>query len=255
MRRKRHHRSRSRSRSRARTRRDEVMIVPTGRPAAPRTLSQFRREVVALLAVGHQVPTSTGLRLIKKWDRYIKARWRQGKPPCAVSDHLWKFERERLVRPRPATSRDLRLPRGPSRKRRATRRLARDPGDIYESKRGDRWEVVSEDDRKAFVRRVGHRQTGLLPWSKTTLKSMKEIKKAGGQQSLFSGLLGGPVAPDPDRRRRRKRTRMVSKLTRKQTILFKAKVRLLLREGYNQKQALAIAYSYARRSHKKRTRR
>lgn len=242
----------------------DARIAPRGGPD-PRSLPQFRREVVALLAVGHRIPTSTGLRLIKKWDTYVRRRWAQGKPPCDVSDHIFKFEGHKRL------SHDRKRPR---------RRTARDVGDVYESKRGDRWEVVSEDERKVFVKRSGHRQAGVLPWSKQTLKAMKEVGKAKKNESsegIFKSIFGGhPVAPDVDhaktikyrramwgrkmprtearvekaRRRWRRRSAGYStkmKLTRKQRRIFHQKLLILLDEGYDKTKAVALAHNYVKR--------
>jgi hypothetical protein len=49
--------------------------------------------------VGHKISGQHAVRLIKKWDRYVQARWKQGRPPCNVADHLSKFEREKIVKP------------------------------------------------------------------------------------------------------------------------------------------------------------
>lgn len=68
------------------------------RDAAPRTFGTFRREVVALLAakgMSGEEATRTALR----WNDYVKVRWEEGKPPCAVSDHLMRWSKEKVVCP------------------------------------------------------------------------------------------------------------------------------------------------------------
>ena len=99
------------------------------------------------------------------------------------------------------------------------RRFARDVGDVYETKRGDRWRVVGTNAKgRVIVRRAGHRYEGELQWSPEVLKRMKPIHAAESRAvaeavapiekadspGIFGGLLGGLVAPDPDGRRRRK---------------------------------------------------
>lgn len=200
---------------RARTRRDAPSIEP-------RSLARFRREVVALLMVGHKIHPEHGLRLIKKWDRYVRARHRQGWPPCKVSDHIAKFEKEGLI---------------------TAKKVAADAdnpskGEVFETRRGDRWRIVNvREDGKVDVERAGHRQSGALRWAKSVLKHMKE-SKAPASTGLGTGLFSSePVAPDPEAR-----------------TWIRRKIRLLIDEGYSPKQAVAIAYRMSR-SRRRKTRR
>lgn len=99
----------------ARTRRDTDTLAPisvrTTRPP-PSTvtrevpLPQFRREVVALLVAtsrkggyGRKLDSDQALRLAVKWDKMLRLRHGQGKPPCNVSDHILKFEQHGDVCP------------------------------------------------------------------------------------------------------------------------------------------------------------
>lgn len=184
------------------------------RDAAPRTFGTFRREVVALLAAkgmsGEQA-TRTALR----WNEYVKARWAEGKPPCAVSDHLLRWSKEKVVCP---------CKRGGDPSPRCKvhgRRSSRDAdnprvGEVYEAKTsGRRWEVVSVQGERITMKPVGARSEGQLVFSKSSLKGMKTLK--GAIQSFLDRVLGGqeedtnPVAmeaairrgSDPGGRRRR----------------------------------------------------
>lgn len=203
----------------------DTAVQARGTLSEPRTLARYRREVVALLAVGHKIPMTHGLRLIKKWDKYVRRRWSEGRPPCNVADHISKFERERLVKP----ARDPKPMRGGkwvfTRKKfrqtmfRPGGRDADNPrlGEIYETRAGNRWEVVSVRDKLITVKRAGNRSEGPFQWGKETLKGMKEVRKPflGG---LFSSGAEKkeepaptwpswkPTQGDPDARRKRKKT-------------------------------------------------
>jgi len=187
--------------------------------AEPRTIERYRREVVALLRVGRGIPRSRGTLLVKRWDKYVRARWLQGKPPCNVADHIGKFEREKLVKPardktnkrmtRTAFARQMR----PVATRRSSRasRDADNPrmGEIYETRGGSRWQVVSTSDKLITVKRAGHRTEGPYAWGKESLKGMKQVPRPlFGVGGLFG--IGGAKpaneneARDPERRRRRK---------------------------------------------------
>lgn len=169
--------------------------------ADPRTLARFRREVVVLLHVGHRVSPREGLRLIKKWDRYLKSRWRMGKPPCSVADHIAKFERERLVRPESRHAAD------PSRRRRR-RRYGRDAdspkeGEVFESRTGNRWRVKSVSEKRLAVERAGHRSAGPFTWGRGALKGMKEVDRKVANAEIKQELKGSEPLTlfDPDGRR------------------------------------------------------
>ena len=96
-------------------------------------LAQFRREVVGLLAVGRGIDGERAIRLVAKWDGVVRLRWREGKPPCNVADHIVRYERQGVVCPCGSSS----ASRDPDRRcrrcgRRArhvsrTRRASRDP--------------------------------------------------------------------------------------------------------------------------------
>jgi len=188
--------------------------------AEPRTIERYRREVVALLRVGRGIPRSRGTLLVKRWDKYVRARWLQGKPPCNVADHIGKFEREKLVKPardktnkrmtRTAFARQMR----PVATRRSSRasRDADNPrmGEIYETRGGSRWQVVSTSDKLITVKRAGHRTEGPYAWGKESLKGMKQVPRPlFGVGGLFG--IGGAKpaneteARDPERRRSRHR--------------------------------------------------
>jgi len=96
--------------------------------AEPRTIERYRREVVALLRVGRGIPRSRGTLLVKRWDKYVRARWLQGKPPCNVADHIGKFEREKLVKPARDASRGQWRASDPISRRDASKRARRVDG-------------------------------------------------------------------------------------------------------------------------------
>lgn len=185
------------------------------RDASPRTFGTFRREVVALLAA-KGMSGEEATRVVLRWNDYVKARWEDGKPPCAVSDHLMRWSKEKIVCP---------CKRGgdpsPRCKVHGRRRVGRDAdnprvGEVYEAKTsGRRWEVVSISGDRITMKPVGARSEGQIVFSKSSLKGMKTLK--GAVQSFVDRILGGqeedtsPVAmeaairrgADPGRRRRR----------------------------------------------------
>jgi hypothetical protein len=120
---------------------------------------QFQREVRALLVRGRVLSERRAASWLRRWDKYVRLQWRKGRPPCVVADHLFRYENEKVVRAR----RDADRP---------------EPGEIYENKRGDLWEVVGSSDTRVDVRRAGHRAGGSqLRWSKSALRNLKEVKK------------------------------------------------------------------------------
>jgi len=191
--------------------------VKPHRDAAPRTFGVFRREVTALLAA-KGMSGEQATRTVLRWNEYVKARWGEGKPPCAVSDHLMRWSKEKIVCP---------CKRGgdpsPSCKVHGRRRARRDadnprPGEVYEAKTsGRRWEVVSVQGERITMRPVGARSEGQLVFAKSSLKGMRVLK--GALKSLVDRILGGeeedtnPVAmeaaarrgSDPGRRPRKSR--------------------------------------------------
>lgn len=168
--------------------------VKPHRDASPRTFGTFRREVAALLAA-KGMSGEEATRTVLRWDDYVKARWAAGKPPCAVSDHLMRWSKEKVVCP---------CKRGgdPSPrckvhgKRRRVRRDADNPrpGEVYEAKTsGRRWEVVSVDGERVTMRPVGARSDGRLVFAKSSLKGMKIMKSA--VDSLLTSILGPRIEP------------------------------------------------------------
>jgi hypothetical protein len=190
----------------------------TSEVAEPRTIARYRREVVALLRAGHGIPSSRGTLLVKRWDRYVRARWLQGKPPCNVADHIGKFEREKLVKPARDQSRkhmtrtafaSQMSPVGGSRR---ASRDADNPhiGETYETRGGSRWQVVSTTDKLVTVKRAGHRTEGPYAWGRSSLRGMKQVPKplfgVGGLFGIGAGKSANvqEVGGDPDTRRRRR---------------------------------------------------
>lgn len=158
------------------------------RDASPRTFGTFRREVVALLAA-KGMSREQATRTVLHWNDYVKARWQDGKPPCAVSDHLMRWQKEKVVCP---------CKRGGDPSPRCKvhgRRTRRDadnprPGEVYEAKTsGRRWEVVSVEGERVVMKPVGARSEGQLVFSKSSLKGMKTLK--GALQSFVDRILGG----------------------------------------------------------------
>jgi hypothetical protein len=229
-------------------------IRPRGGPMK-RSLAQFEREVVALLAAGHGVGTLHGRRLVEGHSSFVEKEWRKGSPPCSVSDGLARAAYGR--RSPYAPKKRLSSRRAGSWKLGAgsSSRDADDPkeGEVFESRAGSRWRVADVGDKRVSVERAGHRQSGKLVWSKGALKSMREVKD--GESRVR-------VAGDPRRRRPGKASRVrvgrradshqppagrasshqppaSSKRIRKK---LSRKIRLLVREGHPQKQAVAIAH-------------
>lgn len=97
---------RSRGRTYRRSRRssrdtDSIGPVSAGRRSVP--LPRFRREVVALLVAARtgaqRLDSTAALRLVIRWDRMVRLRHSQGKPPCNVVDHILRYERDGAVCP------------------------------------------------------------------------------------------------------------------------------------------------------------
>lgn len=104
-------------------------------------LPRFRREVVALLMAARvgarRLDSTQALRLVIRWDRMVRLRHSQGKPPCNVVDHILRYERDQAVcpcgNPLPSPLNDNRDPstrRGGCRRcsRQGARGSRRDPG-------------------------------------------------------------------------------------------------------------------------------
>lgn len=120
-------RSRARFTRRSRRSRTSRDATPSGRYVP---LARFRREVVALLVADHpsrSFDAEKALHLVLKWDRMVRLRHSQGKPPCNVVDHILRYEKDEVVCPcgapaSPLASRDKERARCRSCKRRAARR-------------------------------------------------------------------------------------------------------------------------------------
>lgn len=131
-------------RSRGRTFRGRKSFSRTSRDSTPSgpvssrrhvPLARFRREVVGLLVAGHPsraFDSGRALTLVLKWDRMVRLRHSQGKPPCNVADHILRYERDGAVcpcgapaSPHASASRDKERCR--SCKRLAARSVSRDP--------------------------------------------------------------------------------------------------------------------------------
>lgn len=225
-------------------RRATKKIIPKkGMPLLARTLEKFRLEVTALLVVGHGWTPKAATKAVKRWDRYVRRRWKEGKPPCAVADHLSKWKKEGSVCPCKGPDRrgsgkardcarcDARRARGKGDGGRSSGRSssspffhrdARDPsrdadnpkeGELFESKRGNRWRIVSIDGDRYFVESEGRKTPGRLAWSRSNIRGMKTVESKGasspGQLSLFGN--------DPGRRFGGRRKSII------QTVLFHRK--------------------------------
>lgn len=205
--------------------------------AEARRLSRFKREVTALIiARGYSAPNAK--RVVERWRKYVAKRWKDGRPPCSVSDHLMKFERENLVKPATDKKRFRlskpefhRVMRKRSRSKTRHSRDAENPkvGEIFESRNGTRWEVVGVTENRVDVRRAGHRSSGPLRWAKSVIKTLKgkpvrheeAVKDARAEvpaprPTLFESLLKGSkpaneTERDPQRRFRGKGKRRRSK--------------------------------------------
>jgi len=173
-------------------------VVPNkGSPLLPRTLATFRREVAGLLTITHKYTREHALRAIAKWDLYLRKRWSDGKPPCHVADHIYRWEKEQVIvcpcgrrtspshdpdrcRHRHRTSR-ARIQHHTRRSRRHSRRVSRDAenprsGEIFESRAGKRWRIDDVNEGRIVVESAGVRQVGRLVWKKENLKGMRMVQ-------------------------------------------------------------------------------
>ena len=155
------------------TRNRNRRVAPRTGYARPRSLSTFKREVTALLVVTYRYPSARAVRLVKTFSKYVRLRWSKGVAPCAVADHLQKWERERVL-----TGRDAENPK---------------EGEVFESRNGTRWRVTElEGEKKVKVERAGHRQSGKLTWNKGAIRGMREVEGEKKQLSLFGSDPGRP---------------------------------------------------------------
>lgn len=161
------------------------VIPKRGMPLLARTFPKFQLEVTALLVVGHGWTPKAATKAVRRWDKYVRRRWKEGKPPCAVADHLSKWRKEGSVCPCKGKKRDC------ARCRRGRGRVGRDAenpqeGELFESKRGNRWRVVSVEGDRYYVENEGRKTPGKLAWSRSNIKGMKMIEGKGpAQLSLF----------------------------------------------------------------------
>lgn len=196
----------------------KTKVIPKrGMPLLPRSLPQFRLEVTALLMVGHGWSKKRALSGVQRWSKYVAKRWKQGKPPCAVADHLSKWDREKTVCPCHRKRRCPGRKSGRGGRRARSSRDADNPkeGEVYESKRGNRWRVSSVDGEKISVESAGRKTPGRLLWSRSNLRGMREVEGESRPKQL--SLFGH----DPPANRRQKTA--YSKRRAKtvvQTILF-----------------------------------
>lgn len=156
----------------SRSRRDpqSTRRVPHGAPN-PRSLPQFRREVVALMHASHRISTERGVRLLAKYDKYVRYGWDGNRAPCWVADNIARNEKKVSESGTYPSQRDAERPQ---------------EGEVYESRAGARWRVskVSESRRgkRVTVKRVGYRDAGELQWAPEALKQMKQLKKEAATQ-------------------------------------------------------------------------
>ncbi len=89
---------------RDRTSRDAALSSPVSSSRGRSVpLARFRREVVALLVAARtakpRLDSSSALRLVVRWDRMVRLRHAEGKPPCNVADHILRYEQDKAVCP------------------------------------------------------------------------------------------------------------------------------------------------------------
>lgn len=96
-------RSRGRFSTTRRISRDADAFGPVSSRRREVSLPRFRREVIALLVAsrtgGKRLDSAQALRLVIRWDRMVRLRHGQGKPPCNVTDHILRYERDQAVCP------------------------------------------------------------------------------------------------------------------------------------------------------------
>jgi hypothetical protein len=108
------------------------------------------------------------------------------------------------------------------------------PGEKFNSKRGDVWEVVSENGPLIRVKKVGFKDVGELVWSRGTLKHMKMVRQPS-PFSFFSGLgshgepEGKSALGDPPGKKRRG-TSYVQAVHFAKSVFTKEKARAWLRK-------------------------
>lgn len=85
-----------------------------------------------------RLDTTQALRLVVRWDRMVRLRHAQGKPPCNVVDHILRYERDGAVCPcgntnttsrSPSAARDKDRAQCRRCKQREASRSSRDPDD------------------------------------------------------------------------------------------------------------------------------
>lgn len=190
-------------------------IVPKkGMPLLPRTLEKFRLEVTALLVVGHDWNPKSAAKAVRRWDKYVRRRWKEGKPPCAVADHLSKWKKEGAVCPCKGRKRDCSRCGGKgvggdgSRRHssfHSSRRDAENPkeGELFESKRGNRWRIKEIRGDRFYVENEGRKTPGVLAWSKRNIEGMKLVE---GEKSPQLSLFKAAMHQDPPGRRGKRKT-------------------------------------------------
>lgn len=117
---------------------------------------------------GQRLDSAQALRLVIRWDRMVRLRHSQGKPPCSVVDHILRYERDQAVCPcGNALPSPLRPNRDPNQARAGCRRCSR------HGARGSRRDPGKTDDS----------EEGLILQLQTVLKAARYAEDSGASES------------------------------------------------------------------------
>jgi predicted GIY-YIG superfamily endonuclease len=146
------------------------------------TLAAYRRKVAHVL-VQRGVSKATIAKLLKNWRHLVVARWNEGKKPENAAAHVLKYEHERLHFGRDTHPRNARFARDASiTPHLRDARFARDasnpqPGEVYESRAGNRWLVTGKTPKgRIVVKRGSPKFGGELQWTPTMLARLKQVR-------------------------------------------------------------------------------
>lgn len=138
--------------------------------------ADFRRGVARALVQRFRASRTDAVKLVKKWNDVILSRWMAGQTTGKVAEHVHKYERQGVVCPCERRLRDC--------PRHGRHRTARDaenpkPGEVYETRWGNRWMVTGKTPKgRVVVRRWTPRYDGELQWTPAMLAKLKLVRNA-----------------------------------------------------------------------------
>jgi len=152
----------------------------------PRTFPMYVREVESLLITARGIRPQVARAVCRDMDEAIESAWRRRQPPCLVAEHLARSAKR-------AYGRDAENPKA---------------GEVYETKRGDRWKVEDVSERSVRVRRAGRREgPDSFAWGRGNLKRLRQVGDAPSEPKPRRKKAEPAVATDRDKSRRRSRRR------------------------------------------------